>query len=52
MKADGFLVIVHGAVAELMRAKTILAQGNPSRLDLHDGLMTTLSGPLASQPRP
>jgi hypothetical protein len=52
VKANGFLVIVHGAVAELMRAKTILAQGNPSRLDLHDGLMTTLSGPLASQPRP
>jgi hypothetical protein len=48
VKANGFLVIVHGAVAELMRAKTILAQGNPSRLDLHDGLMTTLSGPLAA----
>ncbi len=48
VKADGFLVIVHGAVAELTRAKAILAQGNPSRLDLHDGLMTTLSGPLTA----
>ena len=48
VKADGFLVIVHGAVAELTRAKAILAQGNPSRLDLHDGLMTTLSGPLTT----
>ena len=48
VKADGFLVIVHGAVAELTRAKSILAQGNPSRLDLHDGLMTTLSGPLTT----
>ncbi len=48
VKADGFLVIVHGAIAELMRAKAILAQGNPSRLDLHDGLMTTLSGPLTT----
>jgi len=49
VKADGFLVIVHGAIAELTRAKAILAQGNPSRLDLHDGLMTTLSGPLPAQ---
>ncbi len=48
VKADGFLVIVHGAIAELTRAKAILAQGNPSRLDLHDGLMTTLSGPLTT----
>ena len=48
VKADGFLVIVHGAVAELTRARAILAQGNPSRLDLHDGLMTTLSGPLTT----
>ena len=48
VKANGFLVIVHGVVAELTRAKAILAQGNPSRLDLHDGLMTTLSGPLTT----
>lgn len=46
VKADGFLVIVHGAVEELARARAILALGNPSRLDLHDGLTTTLSGPL------
>jgi len=46
VKADGFLVIVHGAAAELTRAKAILAQGHPTRLDLHDGPMTTLSGPL------
>ena len=45
VKADGFLVIVHGAAEELARAKTILALGTPSRLDLHDRL-TTLSGPL------
>lgn len=47
VKADGFLVIVHGAAEELTRAKAILALGNPSRLDLHDGLTTTLSGPLS-----
>jgi hypothetical protein len=46
VKADGFLVIVHGGVDELTRARAILVQGNPSRLDLHDGLMTSLSGPL------
>ena len=46
VKADGFLVIVHGAAEELTRAKAILALGNPSRLDLHDGLTTSLSGPL------
>ncbi len=43
VRADGFLVIVHGAVDELARARAILALGNPSRLDLHDGLTTSLS---------
>jgi hypothetical protein len=46
VKADGFLVIVHGAAEELSQARAILALGNPSRLDLHDGLATSLSGPL------
>jgi hypothetical protein len=49
VKADGFLVIVHAAAKELTRARAILAQGNPSRLDLHDGLLTSLSGPLHVQ---
>jgi hypothetical protein len=48
VRADGFLVIVHGPVEELTLARSILAQGNPSRLDLHDGLLTTLSGPLTT----
>jgi len=47
VRADGFLVIVHGAVEELTRARAIMALGNPSRLDLHDGLLSTLSGPLS-----
>jgi hypothetical protein len=46
VKADGFLVIVHGCVEELARARAILVQDHPARLDLHDGLMTSLSGPL------
>jgi hypothetical protein len=52
VKANGFLVIVHGAVAELRRASAILAHGNPSSLDLHDGLTTDLLGPVPSQPHP
>jgi len=45
IKADGFLVIAHGAAKELMRARAILALGNPSRLDLHEGATTTSSDP-------
>jgi hypothetical protein len=52
VRADGFLVIVHGAVEELTRARAILALGNPSRLDLHDGPTTSLSGPLRVDPSP
>jgi hypothetical protein len=48
VKADGFLVIVHGVVEELTRARAMLVQGNPARLDLHDGFTTSLSGPLHS----
>jgi hypothetical protein len=36
VKADGFLLIVHGGAEDLLRAQKILAQENPSRLDLHD----------------
>ena len=46
VKADGFLLVVHGAVDELVRARAILALSNPSRIDLHDGPTTSLSGPL------
>lgn len=46
VRADGFLVIVHGAAEALTRARALLVQGNPARLDLHDGLATSLSGPL------
>lgn len=45
VKADGYLVIVHGAAEELVRAQAILALGGPSQLDLHDGLLT-LSPPI------
>ena len=38
VKADGFLVMVHGQADEVARAKTILNTANPSRLDVHQGL--------------
>jgi hypothetical protein len=35
VKADGFLVMVHGTAAEVARAKAILATTKPARLDTH-----------------
>ena len=35
LKADGFLVMARGSVAEVERAKKLLAASNPSRLDVH-----------------
>lgn len=37
LKADNFLVMVHGTPDEAVRAKAILSTVNPSRLDVHDG---------------
>ena len=35
VKADGFLVMAHGAAEELARAKSILASQSPSQVDVH-----------------
>ena len=35
LKADGFLIVAHGPVAEMARAKAILETMQPARLDLH-----------------
>lgn len=35
LKADKFLVMAHGSAEEIVRAKEILDQVNPSRLDVH-----------------
>jgi hypothetical protein len=40
VKADGFLVVVHGTAEELARAQAIFSLGNPSQIDLHDGLLS------------
>ena len=38
LKADSFLVMAHGAAADIARAKAILAMANPSRIDVHAGV--------------
>ena len=48
VKADGFLVMAHGAAEEIARAKAILAASNPSRLDVHEGLPETAPADHAS----
>ena len=35
LKADGFLVMARGSAGEVERAKKLLANSNPSRLDVH-----------------
>jgi hypothetical protein len=35
IKADGFLVMAHGSVTEMVRAKDILASGHPSSIEHH-----------------
>ena len=41
IKADGFLVMAHGTMADMARAKTILGGMGASRVDLHTGLDKT-----------
>lgn len=38
VKAEGFLVIVHGTDAEVARARAILANDHPTQLDVHEHL--------------
>ena len=38
LKADKFLVMAHGPVEEMTRAKTVLGTLNPSRVDVHTGV--------------
>ncbi|MDR3517915.1 MAG: DUF1269 domain-containing protein [Azospirillaceae bacterium] len=49
VKADGFLVMVHGAAADVARAREILGTVKPTRLDLHVGATVVDS---AAQPVP
>ncbi len=38
VKADNFLVMAHGAPADMARAKAILGTANASRVDMHGGV--------------
>lgn len=43
LKADKFLVMAHGSAEDMVRAKEILAQTSPSRLDVHGGMKTPVA---------
>ena len=38
VKADGFIVMVHGTEDDVIRAKDVLAKTNPLTIDIHDTL--------------
>ncbi len=40
LKADNFLVMAHGTAADMARAKEILGNANPLRMDVHAGADT------------
>jgi len=48
LKADGFLVMAHGAPEEVALAKAILGSAAPSRLDLHVGVADAAPTAVAS----
>lgn len=43
LKADKFLVMAHGPAEEMARAKAVLGALNPSRMDLHEGVVAAES---------
>ena len=47
LKADGFLIFVHGAAGDVARAKEILATVKPTHLEVHEGVTSpTTNAPL------
>jgi hypothetical protein len=40
LKADNFLVMAHGSTTEMTRAREILGNANPLRMDMHAGART------------
>ena len=51
VKADGFLVVAHGSAEEMARARTVLEQSNPTRIDLHEDVKTPASATLQDSSR-
>lgn len=43
VKADGFLVVAHGSVDEMARAKAALESKNPTCIDLHENVQAQVS---------
>ena len=50
LKADGFLLVAHGPVEEMARAKTILETLKPVRLDLHQDVKDMAEPPADHAP--
>jgi hypothetical protein len=48
LKADEFLILARGPVAEVERAKTILATFKPGRIDLHESASGEKATPLVA----
>jgi hypothetical protein len=48
LKADGFLVMARGSAEDVARAKTILGTANPTRLDVHAGVVADELSPVSS----
>ena len=46
LKADGFLIVAHGSVDEMARAKLILETMQPARLDLHEDVKDVAKPPV------
>ncbi|MFM1975683.1 MAG: hypothetical protein RL145_529, partial [Pseudomonadota bacterium] len=38
VKADSFLVMAHGNAGEIEKARDVLSQSDPTRLDVYDGV--------------
>ena len=50
LKADGFLIVAHGPVDEMTRAKTILEAMHPASLDLHQDVKDMAKPPKGHAP--
>ncbi len=50
LKADGFLVVAHGPVDEMARAKAILETMQPASLDLHQNVKDITKPPKGHAP--
>ena len=45
LKADSFLILVHGTAGDVARAKSVLASVKPTHLDVHEGVTLPAAQP-------